>query len=211
MFASYTSLTGLESVDDEAVKIIVLAVEQQLRTLVKGLLMQRNGYKLRDGKFPHAVGSKIPNPWVLNTQRRLNIGSKRMADVAELLNVDRKTATAAGATGKYLFLKLKAFSFPFSRFDFGLGGGQSGEIDPLVPVGRPTILDAEQREAFEDACAGYNEEAEFLEKRSKLPVSLFDLMRLMKQQKSLIPSHTVYALNMERLISRLHQKGEYSD
>ena len=91
------------------------------------------------------------------------------------------------------------------------GGGQSGEIDPLVPVGRPTISDAEQREAFEDACAGYNEEEYFLEKRSKHPVSLFDLMRLMKQQKSIIPSHTVYALNMERLISRLHQNGDYID
>ena len=87
---------GLETIDDEAVKIIVIAVEQQLRSLVKGLLMQRNGYKLRDGIFPHAVGSKIPNPWTLNTQRRLNMGGARMADVAETLDVDGKMPAGAG-------------------------------------------------------------------------------------------------------------------
>jgi transcriptional adapter 1 len=40
-----------------------------------------------------------------------------------------------------------------------------------------------------------------------MPISLFDLMRLLKQQKSIIPSHSVYAINMERIVSRLYHRG----
>jgi hypothetical protein len=39
------------------------------------------------------------------------------------------------------------------------------------------------------------------------PVSLFDLMHTLQKNPRLIPSHTVYSLNMERLISRLHHPG----
>ena len=51
--------------------LVLLAVEQQLRKLVTALLVQRNGFKVREGSFPHAVGSRVPNPWLRNAQRRL--------------------------------------------------------------------------------------------------------------------------------------------
>eukprot|EP00093_Oithona_nana_P005681 05681.XXX_218602_219618_1 [CDS] Oithona nana genome sequencing. len=37
-------------------------------------------------------------------------------------------------------------------------------------------------------------------------VTLFDLMDTLKKDRTLIPSHAVYSLNMERLISRLHHE-----
>ena len=38
-------------------------------------------------------------------------------------------------------------------------------------------------------------------------VSLFDLMATLKKDRTLIPSHTVYSINMERLICRLHHES----
>jgi hypothetical protein len=57
-------------VDDEAVSLMVGAVEQFLRNLISSVLMDRSGYRLRDNKVPFAVGNDCPNPWLLNTQRR---------------------------------------------------------------------------------------------------------------------------------------------
>lgn len=33
-----------------------------------GLLMKRRGFKLREHRYPHAVGSKVANPWLINCQ-----------------------------------------------------------------------------------------------------------------------------------------------
>lgn len=49
---------GLEGADEDAVRVVVLAVEQQLRRLVQGLLMQRNGYHMRDGREGQTTGDE---------------------------------------------------------------------------------------------------------------------------------------------------------
>ena len=36
------------------------------------------------------------------------------------------------------------------------------------------------------------------------PITLFDLMHTLQKHKKIIPSHSVYAVNMERIISQLH-------
>lgn len=36
------------------------------------------------------------------------------------------------------------------------------------------------------------------------PLDLFDLLTCLQGDKSTIPCHTVYSLNMERIIMRLH-------
>ena len=41
-------------------------------------------------------------------------------------------------------------------------------------------------------------------------VTLFDLMNTLKKDRTLIPSHNVYSINMERLICRLHHES-YED
>jgi transcriptional adapter 1 len=172
---------GLETVEDEAVKLVLLAVEQQLRKLVTALLMQRNGYKVREGNFPYAVGTPVPNPWLRNVQRRLRQegGATGPREVAE---------TLPDAPDKLLL----------------------ADVDPLVPVGRPTVVDEDQAAALEDVCAATSGAAGSTSNRKrkeKMPISLFDLMRLLKQQKSIIPSHSVYAINMERIVSRLYHRG----
>ncbi len=179
---------GLDTVDDEAVKLVLLAVEQQLRKLVMALLVQRNGYKVReDGSFVHSVGSSVPNPWLRNVQRRLRQegATSGPREIAE---------TLPDAPDKLLV----------------------ADVDPLVPIGRPTIVDEDQVAALEDSCRATSASsglASALRKKrlpgtpTRQPVGLFDLMRLLKQQKSVIPSHTVYSLNLERIVSKLYHKG----
>jgi len=178
---------GIEKVEDEAVTLVLLAVEQQLRKLVTALLVQRNGYKVREGNCPHAVGSRVPNPWLRNVQRRLlrqEVSYAGPREVAEVLPDPPEKLLIA-------------------------------DIDPLVPVGRQTVTDEDQIAALEDACAARATEMDERRRKrkgghvvtDKMPLSLFDLMGLLKRQKSLIPSHTVYALNMERIVARLYHRG----
>lgn len=177
---------GIEKVEDEAVTMVLLAVEQQLRKLVTALLVQRNGYKVREGNFPHAVGSRVPNPWLRNVQRRLlrqEVSYSGPREVAEVLPDPPEKLLIA-------------------------------DIDPMVPVGRQTVTDEDQIAALEDVCAARAGETDERRRKrrghvvaDKMPLSLFDLMALLKRQKSLIPSHTVYALNMERIVARLYHRG----
>jgi len=75
-----------------------------------------------------------------------------------------------------------------------------------VPKSRPTQKDAEHAAMMETACSARDD----TERESYLPrepITLFDLFNTMQKHKNLIPSHTVYALNMERIVSRLHHEG----
>ena len=156
---------GLESVEERAVELVKTAVEMQLRKLVTALVASRNGFKLREGKFPHSYGAKIPNPWLLNTQNRFLRDSRGVAEVADSLEV------------------------PVSA--------DAKEFDPLVPVGRPAVQDAEREALMEVACASGVTPV-------RRPISCFDAFRLLKADRSLIPSHTVYAINLERCIAKLY-------
>ena len=152
---------GLEGVDDPAVELLVSAVQHQLRQIITAMITLRNGYKLRD-KIPYAIGSVVPDPWLLNSQRRLR---PRGADV------DVAEATE----------------------------------DDLVPVGKPLISQSQQRAMLEVACGSLTTAAD--KAYTRRPISLFDLLEAMQKNKALIPSHTVYALNIERVIARLYHKG----
>jgi transcriptional adapter 1 len=39
------------------------------------------------------------------------------------------------------------------------------------------------------------------------PVSLFDLLHTLQKNRKLIPSHSVYSINVERLLSQLNHPG----
>ncbi|KAM9500921.1 transcriptional adapter 1 isoform 2-T2 [Clarias gariepinus] len=57
--------------------------------------------------------------------------------------------------------------------------------------------DAEQQAAFLLACSGTSAPAPLP------PISLFDLLEALQVHRSVMPSHTVYALNVERILARL--------
>ena len=82
MFHVFKGMESTGGADEDVVRLIVLAVEQQLRNLVTALLMDRNGYRLRLGA-PYAVGTPAPDPWLLNSHRRKH-GSKRFASTESL-------------------------------------------------------------------------------------------------------------------------------
>ncbi|XP_062850463.1 transcriptional adapter 1 [Trichomycterus rosablanca] len=69
-----------------------------------------------------------------------------------------------------------------------------------LPAGPPPQVspdDAEQQAAFLLACSGSTAPAPLP------PINMYDLLEALQVHRSAIPSHTVYALNMERIISRL--------
>ena len=84
-------MDGPNNVDEDAVQLIVMAVEQQLRNLVTALLMDRNGYHIRKGA-PFAVGNPAPNPWILNARRR---ETNRKPGTTESLNPEHPVPVPA--------------------------------------------------------------------------------------------------------------------
>jgi len=149
---------GLEGVDNEAVKLTMVAVEQQLRTILVSLLCSRNGWREKGG-VRHSVGAPLPNPWLRNVQSQLRREASNAATEATLRN------------------------------EAGLG-----------PADPPLADKAEADAMYETACAGN------IGEKNKRPLSLFDLMATLQNDRSVIPSHTVYSINMERIIARLNHE-----
>lgn len=155
--------------DPEVVNLICLAAEQQIRTIIMALLMDKRGFRLRDKSFPYAVGVPAPDPWLTNSKRRRQAdgGLEKTSDSVELVNVPMNGAMAD---------------------------------PPLVPIGRPTYRDAEHDSMVEVACS-------VKDSGVREPLNLYDLMTTLQKHKKIISSHSVYAVNMERLISRLYHKS----
>lgn len=56
--------SGLESVDDRAVQLVLIAIKQKVRDIILALLSRRSAYKLRDGRMQHSLGCAPPNPYL---------------------------------------------------------------------------------------------------------------------------------------------------
>lgn len=78
----------------------------------------------------------------------------------------------------------------------------TNNVDPLVPVGRFHEKESEHAAMWELACA-------HKDSKSSEPkvITLYDLLSTLKKHRTLIPSHTVYSINMERLLCRLNHEG----
>ncbi len=170
---------SLSGVDETAVELLLKAVEDQLRLLVTALVMRRRGFRTREGRFfPHSFGVQRPNPWLLNTERKLLESDSNYCEETsecsdQVLVPPPPPMMAAGA-----------------------------DIDPLVPATRPTSTDADQRALFEVACGsgGFSE-------TPRRKINTFDLFHLLRERKSLVPCHSVYALNIERVSARMSHSG----
>jgi len=149
---------GLEGVEDKAVELTMVAVEQQLRTIVTALLCSRNPYREREGVI-HSVGTPVPNPWLRNTQASLRRAASSAATQATLLN-------------------------------------EAG----IAPIDPPIADKAEADAVYAAACAGA------IGDKNRRHLSLFDLLATLQNDRSIIPSHTVYSINIERVIARLNHE-----
>lgn len=58
---------GLDNVEDDVVRLMMLAIEVQLKNVISAVLQKRNAYKLREGKFCHSVGTQVPQPFLRNS------------------------------------------------------------------------------------------------------------------------------------------------
>ena len=79
----------------------------------------------------------------------------------------------------------------------------TNNVDPLVPTGKTHERESEHTAMWDLACAHRQASKEG---QSKI-VTLYDLLSTLKKHRTLIPSHTVYSINMERLLCRLNHEG----
>lgn len=144
---------GLDAVDDEAVRLVLAAVEYHLKSIVMAVVSRRRAYKLREGRFIHAVGTVLPNPYTMNT----------------CLFLDPTAESAATDI---------------------LG---SGEHVPSIKW----TADRVETEAMQIlACGSFSTPV-------LAPVSLFDLHESLQVRRNIIASHSIYAVNIERIAARL--------
>ena len=68
----------------------------------------------------------------------------------------------------------------------------------LAPVNSEDIDRTETEGLYNSALA--------VKRRHSRPLDLYDLMSTLKKDRAIIPSHSVYSINMERIIMKLHHK-----
>lgn len=146
---------GLDNVTEEAVTIVIHALEKHLKNLLTSVVSRRQAYRLKDGHFRYAFGCNInPQPYLRNSVATYN----QLMDCPPMIPAP------------------------------------TGNQNPGTSI-HPD--DAEQQAALLLACSGDNLPP------SLPPVNMYDLLEALKIHREVIPSHTVYALNMERIIMKL--------
>ncbi|XP_045207907.1 transcriptional adapter 1-like [Mercenaria mercenaria] len=155
---------GLVSVDDAVVKFIMQALEIHLKNIITQVLIRRNGYKVREGRFRYALGTNVPNPYIRHS----------------LMLQDRTLESEATM----------------------ITDGQH------VP----------NKRLPQDCNEGYLAQqlsANTLEPTEREPVTLYNLLETLQTYKNTIPSHSVYAPAIERIIHKLwhpsHEELGYTD
>jgi len=163
--------------DPSATELVVAGVNQLLRRIITSILMDKSGYVSYANKMPHAIGIAAPNPYLINKQRANCNGISSTEDPIHETPEILESLNFTSATNN---------------------------VDPLVPTGRPHERESELKAMWDLACTHrYTSRAE---DQIKI-VTLFDLLSTLKKHRTLIPSHTVYSINMERLLCRLHHEG----
>ncbi|KAM4022921.1 transcriptional adapter 1 [Anomaloglossus baeobatrachus] len=146
---------GLDNVTEDAVTIVMHALEKHLKNLLTAVISRRQAYRLKDGHFRYAFGCNInPQPYLRNSLPTYN----QLLDCPPMIP------------------------------------SHTGNQNPGTSI-HPD--DAEQQAALLLACSGDSLPP------SLPPVNMFDLFETLKIHREVIPSHTVYALNIERIIMRL--------
>ncbi|XP_076347714.1 transcriptional adapter 1-like isoform X2 [Tachypleus tridentatus] len=146
---------GLDGVEDGAVKMVMLAVRQQLKGILVCVFRRRSTYRLREGKFRYAMGVAAINPYLRNSYKTLDSGSNSNGD--------------------------------------------------HLPSIKPTIDCAEVEAVLETACGSCHPPL-------LPPVCPLDLLEALQVHKSCINSHSVYSVNLERLIAKIwHPTQEVLD
>ncbi|XP_064102261.1 transcriptional adapter 1-like [Macrobrachium nipponense] len=145
---------GITQVGDNVATMLQEATQQCLKNIIMAVVSRRRGYRVREGRFMHSLGTTPPNPWLRNT----------------------------GSLNDWMSESL------------GLPTGEGGEAGSR-PIW-PTVDSADQNAAHLASCAPPLD--------SPLPpISLFDLLEALQVKKSVIPCHSVYAVGLERISSRL--------
>lgn len=90
---------GLEFVEDQAIEMIVLAVQMMLKNILSSCIRQRKHYRITSNKkFYYDVGCEMKDPTVRNTITRQKLDSevptieKKLADQAHYLSAYEETS-----------------------------------------------------------------------------------------------------------------------
>ena len=82
-----------------------------------------------------------------------------------------------------------------------IAGSETSQLIPLLPAGEKMFKDIEHSALLDVACSNG------VTVNKPGPVSLFDLLHTLQKNRRLVPVHSVYSLNVERLLSRLNHPG----
>ncbi|XP_023674557.1 transcriptional adapter 1 [Paramormyrops kingsleyae] len=144
---------GLDNVTEDAVGMLVCAVEVHLKDVLTAVISRRKAYRLRDGHFPYAFGSDVtPQPYLKNS-------------VAAYHSVTECPPPSAS-----------------------LPAGPPPQVSPD---------EAEQQAALLLACSGGSLPPPLP------PINMADLLEALQVHRAVVPSHSVYALSMERILAQL--------
>ncbi|XP_074655107.1 transcriptional adapter 1-like isoform X2 [Tubulanus polymorphus] len=149
---------GMDDVQDNAIRLVSLAMENLLKNILTVVLSRRNSYKTRENRFRYAMGCPLPS----------------------------------------VFLRNSTLSHDYSMESEETSVTSQGQVIPSIkPSAEVAEIDAITQ------ISSHNKQ------QCKYPVSLFDVYKGLQVYKSAIPSHTVYTMAMENIISKMwHPSNE---
>lgn len=148
---------GLVSIDEAVIKLLMQALEVELKNIITQVLSRRNGYKMRERRFLHGMGTQVPNPY---TRHNPMIQDRTLESEATMIT----------GSGQHV---------PNRRFPHDCN---EGYVAQQLSMNTADVSDRGQ-------------------------VTLYNLLETLQTYRNTIPSHSVYAPALERIIHRLWHPG----
>ncbi|XP_064102645.1 transcriptional adapter 1-like [Macrobrachium nipponense] len=76
---------GITQVGDNVATMLQEATQQCLKNIIMAVVSRRRGYRVREGRFMHSLGTTPPNPWLRNTGSLNDWMSERFVIIIQMI------------------------------------------------------------------------------------------------------------------------------
>ena len=186
--------SGLNGMDDDAVKLINLSIRDFVKNILTAVLTYRSSHKTTSDGFRYGFGSPSANPLQLNTYPSISSSSSFSDSVNRSANIGLFNYSSDSLTSSIIHHPNLL------------------EQDALHQVAvcdgnRSWIRNQESEETRED----FQIREECWKGRREESINLWHLFHALKKNRNCISSNSIYATNMTRIITRLnHDKWHFT-
>lgn len=190
---------GLDSVDDSVSTYIDLALHHFLKNIINEILCTKTGYRIRENRFRYAIGVKPLNPYLNNS---LKVNSSNLEYDPYQIESNKMNSSLVDSYAYNDFL------FPGRLYEaqalYELACSTTTHVPPeyLRKPKKPKLSEislSPKQQQFEELI----EDEESNHHQNGRRLTLFGLLMAFLSDKTILPSQTLYSVNLERILTKL--------